>query len=144
LIKGPPPGDHRRMNIRSMVARAAYPLCLAAVIVLSLMPQPPRIDIDFDYLDKVEHALAYAALGFLGLAFFRDAGAREKLDFLLSVGFGFAVGVAIEFIQPVFGRNFELADMAVDLAGLLVGALALHAARAAAARGAAARRAASR
>jgi VanZ family protein len=117
-----------------MIARAAYPLCLAAVIVLSLMPRPPRIDIDFDYLDKAEHAIAYAALGFLGLAFFSDVGARGKSGLLSSVGFGLAVGVAIEFIQPYVGRNFELADMAVDLAGLLVGALALAAARGAAAR----------
>jgi hypothetical protein len=31
------------------------------------------------------------------------------------------MGVAIEFIQPLTGRNFELADMAADALGVALG-----------------------
>jgi VanZ family protein len=37
-----------------------------------------------------------------------------------AIGF-IAMGVAIEFIQPLTGRNFELADMAADAIGVLLG-----------------------
>jgi VanZ family protein len=115
------------MKPASIAIRSAYPLCLVAVSALSLAPKLPRIGIDFAYLDKTEHAIAYVALGFLGLAFFGDVGRRGRAAFILSVGIGIALGVAIEFIQPFVGRSFELADMAVDLAGLCVGALAARA-----------------
>lgn len=32
-----------------------------------------------------------------------------------------AMGIAIEFIQPYTGRDFELGDMLADLAGVLAG-----------------------
>jgi VanZ family protein len=111
------------MRPASIVIRSVYPLCLVSVTALSLVPRPPRIDIDIAYLDKIEHAIAYIALGFLGHAFFSDQGKPGVAAPFLSVGIGLAVGVAIEFIQPFAGRNFELADMAVDLGGLCVGAL---------------------
>jgi VanZ family protein len=111
------------MRLASIAIRSAYPLCLVSVTALSLMPRPPRIAIDVANLDKIEHAIAYIALGFLGHAFFGDLGKRGGAALLLSVGIGIALGVAIEFIQPYVGRNFELADMAVDLGGLCIGAL---------------------
>jgi|WetSurMetagenome_2_1015567.scaffolds.fasta_scaffold507260_2 VanZ family protein len=111
------------MRPASIVIRSVYPLCLVSVTALSLVPRPPRIDIDIAYLDKIEHAIVYIALGFLGHAFFGDLGKPGVAAFFLSVGIGLAVGVSIEFIQPFVGRNFELADMAVDLGGLCVGAL---------------------
>jgi hypothetical protein len=37
-----------------------------------------------------------------------------------AIGF-IAMGVAIEFIQPLTGRNFELADMAADALGVALG-----------------------
>lgn len=112
------------MRPTSIVIRSAYPLCLASVTALSLMPRPPRIPIDVAYLDKIEHAICYIALGFLGRAFFGDLGKRGRAASILAIGIGLAAGVAIEFIQPYVGRSFELADMAVDLGGLCVGALA--------------------
>jgi VanZ family protein len=129
LIIAASPRDHSRMKTAALIVRSAYPLCLIAVIALSLMPQPPRLGIDFEYLDKAEHALAYAALGFLGLGFFGGIERARKNAFLASTSLGLAVGVAIEFVQPYVGRDFEVADMAVDLAGLLLGALAFVAIR---------------
>jgi len=45
---------------------------------------------------------------------------RTPTRLAYAVGF-VAMGVAIEFIQPYTGRNFELADMAADAIGVALG-----------------------
>jgi VanZ family protein len=45
---------------------------------------------------------------------------RTPTRFLYAIGF-IAMGVAIEFIQPYTGRNFEIADMAADALGVMIG-----------------------
>ncbi len=98
-----------------------YPLCSAAVAALSLIPNPPEVRLRIALLDKIEHALAYMALGFLGTLFFERLGASIRRAALIALAAGLVFGVAIEFIQPFVGRSCELADGIVDLAGLLVG-----------------------
>jgi VanZ family protein len=45
---------------------------------------------------------------------------RTPTRCLYAIGF-IAMGVAIEFIQPFTGRNFEVADMAADAIGVAIG-----------------------
>jgi VanZ family protein len=98
-----------------------YPACIAAVAVLSLIPNPD-IGISFRYMDKVEHLAAYLALGALGTAFFIALRRRPLPAAAASFAASFAVGALVECIQPLTGRHFELADLACNFAGAAAGA----------------------
>ena len=86
-----------------------------AIVVLSLTPSPP--DPGFDYGDKLGHLLAYGGLMFWFCALYRTRNTR------LAYGVGWiALGIALEFAQGATGtRSFELADMAANSLGVLVG-----------------------
>lgn len=109
------------MGIPRVLLLGAYPLCAAAVTALSLMPLPPRVPIDFDMIDKVEHGIAYLALGLFGSTFFEQLKMERVRAIALSIIVGFALGVAIERIQILVGRSCEFADALVDFAGLILG-----------------------
>jgi VanZ family protein len=98
-----------------------YPACIAAVAILSLIPNPD-IGISFRFMDKVEHLAAYLALGALGTAFFIALGRRPFTAAVASLAASFAVGALVECIQPLTGRHFELMDLASDFAGAAAGA----------------------
>lgn len=109
------------MRIPRPLALTMYPLCCAAVAVLSLIPNPPEIEIRIALLDKIEHGFAYMALGFLGTLFFERPGAPIRRAAIIALAAGLVFGVAIEFIQPLVGRSCELTDALVDFAGLVIG-----------------------
>lgn len=48
---------------------------------------------------------------------------RAPVRAAYAVGF-VAMGIALEFIQPRFGRDFEVADMAADAIGVALGWIA--------------------
>jgi len=48
---------------------------------------------------------------------------RAPARLAYAVGF-VAMGIALEFIQPRFGRDFEVADMAADAIGVALGWIA--------------------
>jgi VanZ family protein len=96
---------------------------VGAIVWLSLTPEPPH-PVDFRLLDKLEHLTAYGALMFWFAFLYRRTRTRA------AYAFGFiAMGIAIEFIQPYTGRDFELADMLADALGVALGWAALAAFR---------------
>jgi len=97
---------------------SAFALC-AAVIVYSLLPQPPQ-PFSFDGVDKIEHALAYAALSLLFCFGFPPTASKPILAIRIVVPL-FFVGAAIEFIQPSVGRHFDWFDMASNGCGVAAG-----------------------
>lgn len=105
------------------VPRIAFYVGAAVVGVLSLVPGQalPSTGIS----DKVEHLLAYIALGLVGGATARN-GHRAMLSILGVIAFG----IAIEFLQLFApGRYAEIGDAAADAAGAVIGgaiALALR------------------
>jgi len=88
---------------------------VAGIVYGSLMHSPPSLG--FEQGDKFEH------LGSYGLAMFwfcqLYAGRRARLGYAL----GFVLlGVALEFVQGWTGyRDFEVADMVADAAGVALG-----------------------
>jgi VanZ family protein len=84
------------------------------VLYLSLTPKPPKVD--FEQSDKVGHFLSYGAM----MLWFAFLYRRTPTRLAYAIGF-IAMGIAIEFIQPYTGRNFELADMLADSIGVLLG-----------------------
>lgn len=94
-------------------------LLLALVIVLSLLPHPPKLDLPrLLAWDKAQHALAYATL----VAWFQQcSGGRWRWPLGLVT-----LGIAIEYLQLWSGhRDFEYADMLADAIGVAGGLLVI-------------------
>jgi len=90
-------------------------LFAAAIVVLSLMPAPP--DIDVPHGDKLGHMAAYSLLTF----WFCWLYPAWKTRIAYAAGW-IAMGVALEFAQGATGyRSFEVADMAANSLGVLLG-----------------------
>ena len=90
---------------------------IALLIYLSLMPNPPEIDIVQG--DKLEHIAAYGTLmfWFAQVPIMRD---RRLITALVLFG----LGVVLEFVQGATGyRTFSYGDMAADAIGVALGGL---------------------
>jgi VanZ family protein len=98
------------------IALVALGWLYAALIVwLSLTPSPP--DPGFDYGDKVGHLAAYAIL----MAWFAYLYRRTPVRLAYAL-LWIALGIGLEFAQGASGyRHFELADMAANSLGVLLG-----------------------
>ncbi|MCW8826279.1 MAG: VanZ family protein [Gammaproteobacteria bacterium] len=90
---------------------------VALVIYLSVTSTPPQLDIEFKYLDKLEHLFAYAVLmGWFGQLYHTQ---KSRIGYLL--GF-IAMGIGLEIIQGVGGvRYFEYGDIAANSIGAAIG-----------------------
>ncbi len=103
--------------------RVSFYAAAAVVGALSLVPgraMPPT-----DISDKLEHLLAYAALGLVGVASARN-GNRAILSILGIIAFGIAIEV-LQLFTP--GRHAEVGDALANAAGALIGgaiAFAMH------------------
>ena len=91
---------------------------LLVVLGLSLNPRPEAVLGRLSLYDKAEHFAAYLVLGFLA---FRVINRRAVFPVALAIASCAALGGLIEIIQPLVGRNRELADFLVDLAGAAIG-----------------------
>jgi len=90
-------------------------LLAAAIVVLSLAPQPP--DLDVPHGDKLGHIAAYSLLSFWFCWLY--PARRSRLAY--AAGW-IAMGVALEFAQGATGyRHFDPADMAANSLGVLLG-----------------------
>jgi len=67
-------------------------------------------------VDKILHVVGYGALAMVLVLALRP---KVYIPALLGL---IALGVAIEFIQPLNSRGFEIADMVADVVGVAVGA----------------------
>jgi VanZ family protein len=109
------------MRSFARAVRLAWGVSVVIVATLSVLPassRPVAFLEEFGLGDKLEHALAYAVLGFLPTLV---ESRRRLLGYLLFSG---ALGIALEFLQRFSpGRTFDYADMAADLMGLVVGCL---------------------
>lgn len=84
-----------------------------AIVWLSLMPQPPKVDLEQG--DKLGHFAAYGVLMFVFCLIYDQRATR------LAYAAGFiAMGVALEFLQGMTGyRTFDLLDMLANATGVL-------------------------
>jgi VanZ family protein len=95
--------------------RSCFYVAAMAVVILSLAPRGALPPVSFD--DKIEHVLAYAALGLLGVT-----TARSATEMLRTVCGLIALGIALEFLQAFSpGRSPELNDALADIIGTAIG-----------------------
>jgi VanZ family protein len=88
---------------------------VAAIVYGSVMHSPPSLG--FQQSDKLEHLGGYGLLMFWFCQLYRARCVR------LGYALGFAaLGIALEFVQGWLGyRDFEIADMIADAAGVALG-----------------------
>ena len=88
---------------------------VAAIIWLSLTPRP--VEIDLEHGDKLGHFSAYGVTMFWFCQLYPRLWTRVAYAAAFS-----AMGVALEFVQRGLGyRTFDVADMAADALGVLLG-----------------------
>jgi VanZ family protein len=90
-----------------------------ALVVLCLIPQAPSFT-PYAHEDKLQHALAYAALMLWFSQLYVTRATRSATALAL-----LALGIGIEFVQGWIGtRMFSTADMVADAVGIVLGWLA--------------------
>lgn len=89
------------------------------VIYLTLTPRPPEIGIDFKFIDKIEHLLAYLLMSGWFAQIYHSPRARLTVIVLFSI-----MGILLEILQWFGGVRFlEAADMAANASGAILGVL---------------------
>jgi VanZ family protein len=102
-------------SLRERRWRVAFWLAVAAGIVLALWPQPDPSEPWFEGADKVEHALSFALLLWMG----RRAGYRKAPA--LTIGL-LALGGGIELAQGLTAtRSADWIDWLADAVGIALG-----------------------
>ncbi len=93
---------------------------VAFVLTVSLLPEKNLKGFTPPGGDKLHHFLAYGSM----MAWFAQLYPRHRLWYAL----GFvAMGVAIEFIQPILsGRYFEWYDALANTVGVILGWIAMR------------------
>ena len=94
--------------------RRAFFVCAAFAFVMALLPKPPEIPGEPG--DKIQHMMAFATLGALAAAGWRDRALIKLFAWL--AGFG----AAIEVFQaiPALHRDAELLDWLADMVAAAV------------------------
>jgi len=115
-------GAPERASLKWICSQQASIVFLAVVLLvvfgLSLNTRPEAVLGRLSLYDKAEHFAAYLVLGFLA---FRVINRRGVFPVALAIASCAALGGLVEIIQPLVGRNRELADFLVDLAGAAIG-----------------------
>ncbi len=118
-------------NIIKWVGLSLVVICFVLITYLSLQ-HGIEAPFDFRNVDKIEHFIAYTGFSFsltlLELGFSKHFFCGAKFKSLVACGvlpvvISLVYGVFIEFVQPHFGRSFDVLDMVADFTGALFGAL---------------------
>jgi VanZ family protein len=92
---------------------------VALVLYLSLTSSPVDLDIDIKYQDKFFHAFAYFTLMFWFAQIYHDKFWRHGYAVVFVL-----MGAGLEYLQSFDPeRYYELADMAANTTGVVVGLL---------------------
>jgi VanZ family protein len=111
-----------------------FVIWFAIILYLSFTPLTdwPKVG-EFEklYFDKLVHVAMYGILCFLLLRglFKQNGNSKASISSIIgSVIFCSAVGIAIEFLQPILTmyRQFEIADMIADTIGAIAVSFCFH------------------
>lgn len=91
-------------------------LMVAALCYFSLIANPPELDVDIEYFDKVRHFIAYFILMFWFAQLYKNNKSR--------IGYGLffiSMGIILEVLQGLGGvRYFEYYDMLANALGVVL------------------------
>jgi hypothetical protein len=107
------PGSFKLTHRRTWIALGV--VIIAAIWILSLIPNPPHIGVEGE--DKVGHVVAYGVL----MLWWSQILIRSWDRLIIAAAF-ITMGIVIEFVQGWTGwRTFEVADMIADAIGVAMG-----------------------
>lgn len=115
------PRAHRKSWVGFDFGAAA---ALIAILVVSLLP--PDHAVRGTGSDTANHLFAYAVLTSLALL---NRNSRQTM--ILAIVGVLVLGALLEVIQPIFAREADPADVAANLAGILLGVIGANLLRAA-------------
>ena len=101
----------------SKFRKALFWVCFVAINILALSPAPylPPLEI-FNWWDKAQHAIAFAALAVLAVLAYPE-GSKRRIAYLL-----IGQGVLIEVLQYFSGYRYgDWQDALADGVGVLLG-----------------------
>ena len=103
-----------------LLSRLCLAVWIALILLGSLLPRVPPADAvaRFPGAAYAAHAVAYAVLCCLAAWALRLGDWRRLLAAALGASL---LGLALECIQPLTGRAFDLVDLAANAAGVAVG-----------------------
>ena len=102
------------MKFNNRLWMVAFWLLAVATLWFSLVPVE-RVPTSFQFWDKAQHALGFAALAALGLMGYPGQWRRVLLGLVL-------FGIAIEVLQHLSGWRFgDWLDWVADCVGVLIG-----------------------
>ncbi len=99
-----------------------YQFSIYSVVLLffAVVPSPYIFAGGFNYLDKIEHLLAFAVFNILFLLSFNNICKKIRTVYIISVVIALLYGLNIELLQILTERKFDIYDIAADLAGAVV------------------------
>ena len=95
-------------------------LSLTAIVLILSLSNPLSGIGDIIPIDKIKHAMAYAALGFVALY-----GRKTTKSSFLTVIALLAFSIAVELTQPLFGRAADELDFVANVVGISIACCAL-------------------
>jgi VanZ family protein len=104
---------------KNMMKWIVQPVWFISIIIVVSLSLTPRIEIPYHFsgADKLAHGLAYAWLAVLPFFGFARMAAAFTGAFLMV-----PLGIGLEFAQRhVPGRDFSIADIIADCAGVVLG-----------------------
>ena len=111
------------MTVGRLVRVSLLAVLAVAILVLSLVPEPPIRAEWIMGLDKIEHWIAYSFLGLLVYLTIQSAAEQRLLYFALTV-FGCTMyGGLIEVLQGLTGRTPDIVDFFVNMFGATSGSV---------------------
>ena len=92
-------------------------LFVLLVCYFSLMSNPPKFDVKFEHLDKLEHMLSYLIL----MSWFAQLYQTKQSRIFYALFF-IILGISLEILQGLGQtRFFEYADMLANTTGVMIG-----------------------
>ncbi|MEP3232911.1 MAG: VanZ family protein [Hyphomicrobiales bacterium] len=95
-------------------------LALSSIVLILSFSNPLTNMGDMISIDKFKHVIAYAALGFVALY-----GRKTATSSFVAVIALLSFGIAIEFLQPLFGREADALDFVANVVGIAISCCAL-------------------
>lgn len=113
----------KHLTVRGIIY-CLFTLVTLTILVLSLISIPEELQLDIDYLDKLEHLLAYFVLGGLAFLAFASLNRSKLMIMIMAALFCGIFGGLIEIIQSYTTRIPEVLDFIADFIGGSAGAFA--------------------